>query len=128
MSILYKTVKLKNSLKPEKPDMFIAVGKSRGELSLDSLSKRISYLSTVSRADVYAVLTVLCDTLPDALKDGNIVRLGNLGSFMIKLKSETATSAKEINAHKVKGLKLIFRPSKEFKTELEHFELEKYEP
>lgn len=125
MPIRYKTVKLKNSLDPAKPDMYIAVAKSSGELSLDQLSKLIANATTMSRSDIYGVLIALCDILPYELLEGKIVRLGNLGSFMLKLKSETANTPEEITFRKVKKLKLHFVPSKELKEELTKFELQK---
>ncbi len=125
MSIRFKAVKLKDNINPETPDMFIAVAKSRGITTLDELSKNIALMSTVSRADVYAVLIALCDSLPQALSKGNIVRLGHFGSFMIGLGSETAESSDEITMKKVNQIKLRFRPSKEIKNALKQFELEK---
>lgn len=125
MSILIKPVKLKDQFKEDTPAMYVAVAKSRSVLNLDDLSKRIASMSTVSRADVYAVLIALTDTLPPALEEGNIIRLGSLGSFMIRVSSNPTPSAEEMNTHQITQIKLRFRPSKEIQNKLQSFKIEK---
>ncbi len=125
MSIQIKAVKFKNLQHPEEADQYYAVAKSRNELSLDDLSKRIASMSTVSRADIYAVLIALTETLPDALEEGNIVRLGSLGSFMIRVSSNPSQTAEEVNAHQITQVKLRFRPGKEIQNKLQSFKIEK---
>ena len=58
------------------------------EISLDGLTKAIEKTSTVSGADIRAVLYAAVEETVLGLADGRIVRLGDLGSFRISISSE----------------------------------------
>lgn len=50
-----------------------------GELDIDSLTKAIEKICTVSGADIRAVLYALVDVYLDELEKGGIIRMGDLG-------------------------------------------------
>ncbi len=52
-----------------------------GERNLDQLTKSIEKISTVSGADIRAVLYAVVDVITDDLTNGLIVRIGDLGSY-----------------------------------------------
>ena len=52
-------------------------------MSLAQIVKRVEKRSTVSSADVKAVLDALQYEVMEALENGNTVRLGDLGSFRL---------------------------------------------
>ena len=52
-----------------------------GEVDIDELTRSIEKISTVSGADIRAVLYALVDVAMDELADSNIVRLGDLVSI-----------------------------------------------
>ena len=56
-------------------------------MSLVQIVKRVEKRSTVSSADVKAVLDALQYEVMEALENGNTVRLGDLGSFRLTMKS-----------------------------------------
>ena len=56
---------------------------ANGEVNLREMAERIQQTCTVHKSDVFAVLVALEDTITDALKNGEIVRLGDLGTFQI---------------------------------------------
>ena len=127
------TVQLKNSLLmavpftvtkkniPSQPSPMIAyyprVAKS-GVLDLDDLSERVSGSCSVTQSDCYAVVIGLVNEIAIALDQGNIVRLGHLGSFQISVKSKPSTSPEEVDASKIKSSSILFRPGKKLKTML----------
>ncbi len=80
-------------------------------LSLDQIIKRVEKRSTVSSADVKAVLDALQYEVIEALASGSTVRLGDLGSFRLTMKSEGAATAAEA---KQKGAQLIKRVNVQF--------------
>lgn len=80
-------------------------------LTLNQIVKRIEKRSTVSSADVKAVLDALQYEVIDALQNGNSVRLGDLGSFRLTIKAEGATTAAEA---KRQGANLIKEVSVQF--------------
>ncbi len=125
MSIKIKAITRINPREPEAAKRFYAVAVNQGELTLNSLSKQIAQMSTVSKTDIYAVLMALTEVIPQALEDGRIVRLGSLGSFSVSVRSESSATAEEVTSNNVKQLKLHFRPSAELKAQVEGFQIEK---
>jgi predicted histone-like DNA-binding protein len=98
---------------------------SSGELTLAGLTKAIERSSTVSGADIRAVLYAMVDVMKDSLSEGNIVRLGELGSLRVSFSSEGKATAKEVNDSAIIGAKVIFTPGKDIKTMLESVKYQK---
>ena len=73
-------------------------------ITLAQVVKRIEKRSTVSSADVKAVLDALQYEVIEALADGNSIRLNDLGSFRLTITAEGADSAAEA---KKQGARLI---------------------
>jgi nucleoid DNA-binding protein len=63
--------------------------------------------------------------VPKCLADGQIVRLGDFGSFYIRIKSEGATTEDGFNVSMIKDTKLHFRPGKEIENVLNNITFEK---
>lgn len=83
-------------------------------MTLAQIVKRIEKRSTVSSADVKAVLDALQYEVIDALQNGNTVRLGDLGSFRLTIQSEgssTAAAAKKTGAAAIKSVNVQFTKS-----------------
>lgn len=83
-------------------------------LTLAQITKRIEKRSTVSSADVKAVLDALQTEVIDALQNGNSVRLGDLGSFRLTIKAngaDTAAEAKSRGANLIKEVTVQFTKS-----------------
>ena len=84
-------------LRPSKPGekdsekKFYAVSKTNGTSSMKTLCKLISARSTVSSADVKAVLDNLNFVLDMELQEGRIVKFGDFGSFRISVSSDGVT-------------------------------------
>lgn len=96
-----------------------------GELTLAGLTKSIEKICTVSGADIRAVVYAMVDVMKDSLADGNIVRMGELGSLRVSFSSEGKATADEVNASAITGAKVIFTPGKDIKTMLEALEYQK---
>ncbi|MBN1767602.1 MAG: hypothetical protein JXR50_06660 [Prolixibacteraceae bacterium] len=79
-----------------------------GELTLAGLTRSIEKISTVSGADIRAVLYAMVDVMRDSLADGQIVRLGEMGSLRVSISSEGKANADEVNAKAIKNAKVIF--------------------
>jgi len=85
-------------------------------MTLAQIVKRIEKRSTVSSADVKAVLDALQYEVIDALQNGNSVRLGDLGSFRLTIQAggaDTAASAKKQGADLIKQVNVQFTKSGE---------------
>ncbi|AIH03214.1 HU family DNA-binding protein [Riemerella anatipestifer] len=96
-----------------------------GEKTLTDLTKDIEKISTVSGADIRAVLYALVDVMQSSLANGQIVRLGELGSLRISFSSEGKATEKEVTASAIKQAKVIFTPAKGIKDTLATLTYEK---
>ena len=81
-----------------------------GDINIREMAERIQANCTVTKADVYAVLVALEDVIIDALKSGEIVRLGDLGSFQIGISSKGAETEKDYSDSLIKKARINFRP------------------
>lgn len=83
-------------------------------MTLEQIVKRVEKRSTVSSADVKAVLDALQYEVIEALEAGNTVRLGDIGSFRLTIKSQgvkTAAEAKKKGAQLIKQVNVQFTKS-----------------
>ena len=94
---------------------FYASVNSDGEMTLNGLTKRIEKISTVSGADIRAVVYAMVDVMKDALEEGKIVRLGEFGSLRVGISSNGEKAEKDVSANSIKGAKTIFNPSQNLK-------------
>ena len=104
---------------------YYASAQLSGELTLAGLTKRIEKISTVSGADIRAVVYAVVDVIKDSLAEGQIVRLGELGSFRVSLGSEGKDAEKDVNSGSVKSSRVIFTPGKDLKEMLLSMSYEK---
>ena len=83
---------------------------ANGDVNIREMSERIQQTCTVHKADVQAVLLALEDTITDALKGGEIVRLGDLGTLQIGISSKGAETEEDYDASLIKKARINFRP------------------
>ena len=74
------------------------------------MAESIQQSCTVHKSDVFAILVALEDTITDALKNGEIVRLGNLGTFQIGISSKGELTEEDYNDSLIKKARINFRP------------------
>lgn len=96
--------------KKDSPKLYYAVSKSTGFTDLRRLCKLIAARSTVSSADVKAVLDNLNYILDLELQDGRIVQLGEFGNFRITVGSEGIEDKKKFSASMIRAPKIVFTP------------------
>lgn len=96
-----------------------------GETSLEGITKIIEKISTVSGADIRAVLYAMVDAMENNLAEGKVVRLGELGSLRVSLSSEGKATEDEVNAAAIRNSKVIFTPGKKIKDMLTNLEYKK---
>lgn len=94
---------------------FYASAVKSGEVSLEQITTYIEKISTVSGADIRAVLYALVDVVVDNRANGKIVRLGDLGSLRITVRSSGFDTEAEVNAAGIKGTNIIFYPGSRIK-------------
>lgn len=122
----FTSVLRRNMLDKEKPNMYYALAKSSGEIDIDELAERIQRSSTVNWADVVCVLRALQTEMIESFKKAETVRLGDLGSFYVTLRSSGALIPKDVKEGLIKGARVRFRPGKEIKNALKTLTFGKY--
>ena len=95
--------------KDEAPKYYAHVQAS-GEASIREMAERIQQSCTVHKSDVFAVLVALEDVITDALRGGEIVRLGELGSFQIGISSKGALTEDDHDVSMIMKARINFRP------------------
>jgi nucleoid DNA-binding protein len=68
--------------------------------------------STVSKADILAVLESVLSKVSKDLSNGKIVRVSDYFTLQMAIASEPSNTEAEVNASKVKSAKIHFRPGK----------------
>lgn len=96
-----------------------------GEITLDQLTEKIEKISTVSGADIRAVLYALVDIIPTELANSQIVRVGDLGSFRLSLSSEGKEKEENITSNSIKSTKILFTPGEKLKAMQNNLKFEK---
>ena len=113
MALNYSVSLRTNPIKKDEPAKAYATAQINGELSLKQLSRRVSMQTTVSRADVVAVLISTVENLLDALQEGKQVDFGDLGAFRLQINSGGAPSADLFTSDYIKGVNIQFVPGEE---------------
>ena len=87
MPTKYNVISRRNPLDPQAPHKFYPSVVSGGRITLRQLARQISEISTVSTVDTMAVLEALLTIIPREIADGNIVELGEFGSFRLRIQA-----------------------------------------
>ena len=114
----YKKMQRKNPINKEANGKWYAAPVNSGKTSLDKLSARIGRNSSLSKGDVLNVLSNFLDELPDYLKDGKSVQLGDFGTVRCSFSSEGVDKPEEVNASLIKTVRVIFTPGVKLKHQL----------
>ena len=122
MPITYAVKKVRNPKNPD-VDFFHGQAIKTGELTMDKLARRINNSTTVTQGDCYAVLKSMKKHIIEALTEGQVVVLDDLGRFQITLQGkcypEEAIADKEFSpSAMIKGHKIVFRPDAALKREV----------
>jgi predicted histone-like DNA-binding protein len=116
--IKFNLIARRNPQQPDAPPKYYASNNSQGEVDVRELVDQIAERSTVTSIDTLAVLEALLKVIPRELSNGKIVRLGDLGSFRLTIKSEGSDQPEQFNHSMIKGTNLHFRAGKLFRNVL----------
>ena len=110
------------------PPKFYGHVQARGDVTLREMSERIQQTCTVHKSDVFAVLVALEDVITDALRGGEIVRLGDLGTFQIGISSKGAVTEEDYSDSLIKKARINFRPGSAIVGVLDNLTFAKVKP
>ena len=122
MPITYAVKKVRN---PKNPDAnyFHGAAIKAGELTMEKLAKRINNSTTITQTACYAELKSKKDHIAEALTEGLVVVLDDLGRFQVTLQGkcypeEMLTSEDFKPSEMIKGHRIVFRPDPRLKDEV----------
>lgn len=118
MPITFNVVPKKNPQKPNDPPKYYANIIGEGKTTLQDLAKYASTVSTVSKADILAVLESTFSKIADDVADGKIVYVGEYFTLQAGGSSEGKETADEVNSSSIKSVRTLFRPGKMIKDAL----------
>ena len=123
MPITYAVKKVKNPKGIEGTNYFHGQAIKTGELTMDKLARRINNSTTVTQGDCYAVLKSMKEHIIEALTEGQVVVLDDLGRFQITIQgkcySQDMMAASDFSpSAMIKGHKIVFRPDAALKKEV----------
>ena len=124
MTVKYTVVARGNPQDPNAPKKYHVVAKSTGETTLPKLAERMAEISTLSSIDLTAALEALLTVIPKELAAGNIVRLGDFGSFSLRVRSEGAETEDGVSSRNITKRIIAFRPGKRFTSVVDDIEFE----
>ncbi len=125
MAAKYNIIERGNPSNPEAPKKYYPSFTSSGKITIRKLAEQIASISTVSSIDTLAVLEAFLQVVPKELADGNILALGEFGSFRLKIKSEGSDTPEAVRAGNITNVLPQFTPGKAFKQVLAATEFEK---
>lgn len=125
MSIKFKTVQMVNPQDISAPRKFYAKAANVSITDLNELAELVAFNSSMSKTDCYAVLMGLETFVIRELENGRNVRLGELGTYKIGLKSEGRATEEEVDSYAIKKAKINFTPGAGIKKMLKHLDYKK---
>jgi predicted histone-like DNA-binding protein len=125
MTVKFSAVPRKDPRDQNSTAKYYATVRSNGRADTHTIAKNINKMSTVSSVDTAAVLEAFLNVVPDELADGNIVELGDFGTFRVSVSSEGAAAADEVTTRSITDVRVLFTPGKRFKQALNAAEFQK---
>ena len=118
-----KFVFKKNPQAPEEAPKLYASAVHSVKIDIGELALKVSERCSLRRSDVQGALIALMEIIPNELLKGNIISLGELGSFYASVKSKGVESEKELSISMVSGTRIKYRPTKELTKKLRMIDL-----
>ena len=79
--------------------------------SVDIITSELTARTTLTRPDVLATLSGIAEKAVSELAEGRTVRLGDLGSLFVTIRTEGSDDVEGFTASLIKGVNIRFRPS-----------------
>lgn len=86
------------------------------EVSTKMLAEEISHSTTVTQADVLAVLAETATIMKRHLQDSQKVRLDGIGTFRVGIATKPAATSADFDSAKIVGYHIVYAPERTFTT------------
>jgi len=107
------------------PKKFYSSVVATGKVNQRDVAKMAADISTVSPADTAAVIENFLSIITSEIARGNIVQLGDFGSFWIRVAAAGEATEGDVHAASVTNILPRFTPGKRFQQALDAIEFEK---
>ena len=118
MSIKFNVIAKKNPQRRDEPAKYYANIVGDGKTTLEDLAKYAAEMSTVSKADIVAVMESIFGKIASDVADGKIVYVGGYFTLQAGGSSIGEEKEKDINSASIKSVRAVFRPGKMIKNAL----------
>ena len=125
MSVKFNVIERGKPGDPQAPKKFYPSIVATGKRSQREVAVSAAKLSALEPADMAAATENFLAVITDELSRGNIVDLGEFGSFWLRTDTEGANTEAEVNAGSIKALRVRFTPGKAFQEMLDKISFEK---
>lgn len=119
MSILLKAIQRVNPLKKSEPKKWYPIQKSTGMIDETEVAELIADETTLNPAEALMAIRQLRKVLLRLLLNGNSVKLGNWGTFSVRLSTTGEADRAKLSALNVKQVNINFQPGEELKAALQ---------
>lgn len=115
MTVKFNIVERANPADRTAPKKYYPSIQFTGRVSTRQVAEMAAQRSTLSTMDMMAAIESFLAIIPEQLVNGNIVELGDFGSFWLKTSSDGAVLPDEVSAGQITTILPRFRPGKKFK-------------
>jgi predicted histone-like DNA-binding protein len=123
MPIFFKKVQKVNPRDPNGPRLWYPVVKSAKLVREKELAVLLAKGTTLNPKEAEMAVYQLFDSIKTLLSTNHTVQLGDLGSFRTTAETEGSATAEEVDASKIKKLRVRFVESNELKHEMQKADL-----
>lgn len=122
---VYTLRKRVNPQKLEEPMKYFPSPYYTGSIDLEKISENISSATTLTQADVTAVIQALIMQIPHYMELGLITKLDGLGSFRLSFSGEGKENPSDITAKDIDDIHIIFTPDIKLRRKVKKFKFSK---
>ncbi len=122
MTVKFNVVERGNPSDLAAPKKYYPSIQSSGRVTTRELAEMAAERSTLSTMDMMAAIEGFLAIIPQQLARGNIVELGDFGSYWLKTSSEGIENPEDVRASQIVTILPRFNPGKKFKDVLKTIE------
>ncbi|MBE0669126.1 MAG: HU family DNA-binding protein [Anaerolineales bacterium] len=115
MPVKFNIVERGNPSNREAPKKFYPSIQASGRVTTREMAEMAAQRSTLSTMDMMAAIESFMAIIPEQLSKGNIVELGDFGSFWLRTSADGAESVEEVRSAQITSIMPRFIPGKVFK-------------
>ncbi len=125
MAVKYSIVERGNPAKPQEPKKFYPSIKASGRVTTRELVETASEMCSLTSSDLMGAIEIILSIIPKELAKGNIVELGDFGSFWLRISAEGVETAEDVTPDQINNVLARFIPGTQFKWLLERVRFSK---